>query len=65
MQAASEPHTNSGEESGGHHETGPLVVLFVFFGLLCGAILREFNKKTGIPYTPMLLILGIILGYFR
>jgi len=28
-------------------------------------LLREANKKTGIPYTPMLLILGIIFGYFQ
>jgi hypothetical protein len=40
-------------------------VLFIFFGLLCGSILREINKKTGVPYTPMLLVLGILLGYFR
>ena len=30
-----------------------------------GALLREVNKKVGIPYTPMLLVLGIIVGYFR
>jgi hypothetical protein len=40
-------------------------MLFVFFGLLCGAILREINKKTKIPYTPMLLVLGIFFGYAR
>jgi hypothetical protein len=42
-----------------------LAVFFIFFGLLCGALLREVNKKVGIPYTPMLLVLGIIIGYFR
>jgi Kef-type K+ transport system membrane component KefB len=34
-------------------------------GLLLGGILREINKKTKIPYTPMLLVLGIVLGYGR
>lgn len=34
-------------------------------GLLFGGILREINKKTKIPYTPMLLVLGVFLGYFR
>lgn len=42
-----------------------MVILFVFVGLLLGSILREVNKKTKIPYTPMLLVLGIVLGYFR
>lgn len=30
-----------------------------------GTILREVNKRTKMPYTPMLLLLGIFLGYFR
>ncbi len=58
----------AGEESGheGHEEhSGPNVVLFIFIGLLLGAILREVNKKTKIPYTPMLLVLGMVLGYIR
>jgi hypothetical protein len=41
------------------------VVLFIFVGLLLGGLLREINKKTKMPYTPMLLVLGIFLGYFR
>ena len=49
----------------GHHENGPLAVLFVFVGLLFGALLREINKKTRIPYTPMLLVIGIFFGYCR
>ena len=39
--------------------------MFVFVGLLFGAILREINKKTKIPFTPMLLVLGIFFGYAR
>ena len=55
-----------GEQHAGHEEhAGPLIVLFIAVGLLLGGILREINKKTKIPYTPMLLVLGIFLGYFR
>ena len=60
-----QPHANSSE--GGHganSHSGPLVVFIVFFGLLCGTILREVNKKFGSPYTPMLLVLGMVMGYF-
>jgi len=28
-------------------------------------ILRFLNRQVKIPYSPMLLILGIIIGYFR
>jgi NhaP-type Na+/H+ or K+/H+ antiporter len=34
-------------------------------GLLFGTALREINKKTRIPYTPMLLVLGMFFGYAR
>lgn len=55
------------EHEGGHegHGSGPLVVLFITVGLLLGGILREVNKKTGMPYTPMLLMLGVFMGYCR
>ena len=52
-------------EEGGHHSTQPSVVLFVFFGLFAGSVLRELNKKTKFPYTPMLIILGIIMGIYH
>jgi len=42
-----------------------LITLFVFVGLLVGAICREINKKTKIPYTPMLLVVGILMGGYR
>lgn len=43
-------------------EEGPKIVFFVMIGLLIGAVLREVNKRTKIPYTPMLLLVGIIIG---
>lgn len=33
--------------------------------MLLGGFLREVNKKTRFPYTPMLIVAGLILGYFR
>ena len=40
-------------------------MFFLIFGILAGACLREVNKRYKIPYTPMLLVFGIFLGYFR
>lgn len=42
-----------------------MILLYVFGGLLIGGILREINKKTKFPYTPMIIIVGIILGYWK
>ena len=36
----------------------------MFFGLFLGGILREVNKRTGFPYTPMVVTVGIIMGKF-
>jgi NhaP-type Na+/H+ or K+/H+ antiporter len=33
--------------------------------MLIGAICRVISKKTKFPYTPLLLIVGLILGHFR
>jgi hypothetical protein len=43
----------------------PLIILFIFAGLCIGGILREFTKKTKFPYTPLLIIVGMLLGHFR
>ena len=29
---------------------------------MIGSVLREFKKFSGIPYTPMLLVAGVIMG---
>lgn len=39
-----------------------LVFYFVFMSLVLGAICREIKKLTGIPYTPMLIVIGIGWG---
>jgi hypothetical protein len=41
------------------------VTLFITIGMLIGGICREINKKTNIPYTPMLLVIGMIIGGYR
>jgi NhaP-type Na+/H+ or K+/H+ antiporter len=46
-----------------HHEPGEaLLVYLIALFLLIGAFCREVNKRFGIPYTPMLLVIGIIMG---
>ena len=37
-------------------------ILFVFFGLGLGSIVKEINKKTSIPFTPLMFLSGVILG---
>ncbi len=37
-------------------------IFFVFMGLGVGSIVKEINKKTSIPYTPMMFIIAAILG---
>ena len=57
---------SGGHSSGGHHaheiSDGGKIILFTFVTLLLGAILKEIKKKTNIPYTPMILIIGLLAG---
>ncbi|EGR27161.1 sodium hydrogen exchanger family protein, putative [Ichthyophthirius multifiliis] len=54
---------HSADQEWQHQE--PLIVFFIFFGLFFGGILRQVNQVTKIPYTPMLIILGIIFAIYR
>ena len=38
-------------------------MLFTFVGLIIGGFLREINKKTKFPYTPLVVIAGLIMGH--
>lgn len=60
----SENIENPPHMSPGSAETfyGSAIMLFVLAGLLCGILFRELNKKYGLPYTPLLMLLGVILG---
>ncbi|CAK77260.1 unnamed protein product (macronuclear) [Paramecium tetraurelia] len=41
------------------------IVYFLTLGIVSGLILREINKKTKLPYSPMILSLGILLGLLQ
>jgi hypothetical protein len=36
--------------------------LWVFLTLVLGAIIRELGKRIGIPYTPTILVIGLVWG---
>ena len=57
-------HAEEHEAHEGHESGEVLVVFWVFITFLIGAALREVHKKTKLPYTPMLLGVGIIFGAF-
>ena len=46
------------------HESGHIFIFF-FGCLFLGCIFKQINKKTSIPYTPMLFFAGILLGYYH
>lgn len=50
---------------GGEQHTGPTLVFFVILSIMIGALGRSINKQTKFPYTPLILLIGLILGYFR
>ena len=65
-QQASATHGEDHQATNDHRDVGPeaLIILFTFVGLLLGAALREVSKKTKIPYTPILLAVGLIIGIY-
>lgn len=48
-----------------HISSGGLIIMFTFSVIFLGAILKEVKKKTNIPYTPMILMMGLIIGYYH
>ena len=50
-----------------HHKIsrGGIVIFFTFVALMIGAIFTEIKKKFNIPYTPMILILGVFVGLYH
>lgn len=51
-------------KNGVHISEGGLIIKFIFLSLLLGGLLKEIKKKTNIPYSPMLLLSGILFGLF-
>lgn len=48
-----------------HISNGGLIIMFTFLVLFVGSVLKEIKKKTNIPYTPMILIMGLVCGYYH
>jgi len=44
---------------------GQNVLFFIFLAIFCGCLVRQLGKKIHIPYTPMLLAMGMMIGFFR
>jgi NhaP-type Na+/H+ or K+/H+ antiporter len=41
---------------------GSWIILYIFVNLLIGIIMKLFAQRTGIPYSPLLLIVGVLFG---
>ena len=61
MQTSERLLSSTGDTHFSHSE---MIIFWIFITVLFGAVLREIKKKTGIPYTPMVLVLGGIIGSF-
>lgn len=57
------------EESGGGEGEGEsnseFMIFFCFSSLIIGSVLKEVKKLTNIPYTPMVLIVGALIGFYH
>lgn len=61
--ANSSPTSNSTHNSA-HRIHSSKIALFVFISLLWACFIMEIKKKTGIPFSPMLLISGMLAGAY-
>lgn len=55
-----EEHKEDSESS--HHGSDMTALLFIIISLIIGAAIRHFLRKSPLPYTGMLFLLGILLG---
>jgi NhaP-type Na+/H+ or K+/H+ antiporter len=56
---------NEEEHEEGHHiSDGSRIVFFIIATLFIGCVLKEIKKKTNIPFTPMILIVGLLMGFY-
>ncbi|MGV6862564.1 MAG: cation:proton antiporter [Putridiphycobacter sp.] len=63
-ESAVEDHGDISHDSGHaeEHHTDVSPLLFVVFALLVGAISRHFLSKVGLPFTVVLLLIGLLIG---
>ena len=47
-----------------HESSEAYIILFVILCLVSGVICKEIKKSTNIPYSPQLLVIGLILGSY-
>jgi NhaP-type Na+/H+ or K+/H+ antiporter len=59
-----EASENESEEHSHHIGAGGKIVFFILTTLFIGCVLKEIKKKTNIPFTPMILIVGLIMGFY-
>jgi NhaP-type Na+/H+ or K+/H+ antiporter len=57
-----ETHKTEEHEGGGHHGPDTSLLFFVIVAVFIGAATRHFLKKIPVPFTALLLIIGMILG---
>ena len=50
--------------SGGDVPDESAVVFFIIICLLIGGLLKSFNSYAHVPYTPMLLIAGVVITIY-
>jgi NhaP-type Na+/H+ or K+/H+ antiporter len=57
-------HGDEHHDEGGHHGVGPgrQMLCMIFLSLLGGQLLLHITNKIGVPYTPFVFIVGIIIG---
>lgn len=58
---------HSEDESHGHHISGVVVILFMFFSVALGVVTEQFLTRfhVDLPYTVVLFIIGIIIALSR
>ncbi|CAI2372249.1 unnamed protein product [Moneuplotes crassus] len=62
-ETTSEHTEGSGITAGHDHSLGNHIMLYVLVGLLLGQIIKHFANKTKLPYTPLLAIVGLVIGF--
>jgi len=62
MSAAHDDGGHAEEDHGGHHGPNVSPLFFVIMALIIGAVARHFLSKIGLPYTVVLLLIGLGIG---